>query len=92
MSKGVLAQYNAHGKHQPVALSCEEHSSAKENYEMYDEESGAIVKSVKQWKPQGEVSAYPIKILTDYKNLEYFMTSTLLNRRQRTMSEIPHLF
>jgi hypothetical protein len=52
---------------------------AKENYEIYDLELGAIVKYPEQWRPECKGSAHPIKILTDHMNLEYFMKSKLLN-------------
>jgi hypothetical protein len=47
----------------------------------------AIVKSLEQWRPECEGSVHPIKILTDHNNLEYFMTSKLLNRSQTRRSE-----
>jgi hypothetical protein len=55
---------------------------------MYDQGLGAIVKSLEQWRPECEGSAHPINILTDHKNLEYLMTSKLLNRRQIRWSEL----
>ena len=55
----------------------------EENYEIYDQELGAIVKSLEQWRPECEGSVHPIKILTDHKNLEYFMTSKLARREDK---------
>jgi hypothetical protein len=52
---------------------------AEENYKIYDQELGGIVKSLEQWRPECGGSAHLIKILTDHMNLEYFITSKLLN-------------
>jgi hypothetical protein len=59
----------------------------EENYEIYDQELGAVAKSLEQWRPKCEGLVHPMKILTDHKNLEYFMMSKLLNRRQTRWSE-----
>jgi hypothetical protein len=87
VSAGVLLQYNNQGILHPAAFFSKKHTRVEENYEVYDEELGAIVKSLEQWRPECEGSAHPIEILTDHKNLKYFMTSKLLNRRQTRWSE-----
>ena len=45
------------------------------NYEIYNKELLAIIKAFKEWYPKlaGTLVEDLIKILTDYKNLEYFM-------------------
>ena len=75
-----------------MAFFSEKHLPAEENYKIYDQKLCAIVKSLEQWRPECEGSAHPIKILTDHKNLEYFMTSKLLNRRQTRWSEFLSCF
>jgi hypothetical protein len=87
VSAGVLSQYDDQGILHPVAFFSKSHTPAKENYEIYDQELGAIVKSLEQWRPECEWSAHLIKIFTDLKKLEYFKTSKLLNRRQTRWSE-----
>lgn len=42
----------------------------------------AIVRTFEEWQPQLEGALYPIQVLTDPKNLEYFKTTKLLNRQQ----------
>jgi hypothetical protein len=76
----------------PVAFFSKNHLPAEENYEIYNEEYGAMVKNLAQWRPESEGSAHPIMILTDDKNLEYFKTLMLLNRRQTRWSEFPSCF
>jgi hypothetical protein len=65
-----------------VAFFSKKHSPAEDNYKIYDQELGTMVKSLEQWKPECKVSAHPIRILTYHMNLEYFMTSKLFNQRQ----------
>ena len=52
------------------------------NYEIYDKEPMAIVRAFEEWRPELEGAAHPVQVLSDHKNLEYFMTTKLLNRRQ----------
>ena len=52
------------------------------NYEIYNKELLAIVKVFKNWRPELEGSSVPVKILTDYRGLEYFQTKRTLTRRQ----------
>ena len=50
----------------------------------YDKELLAIVKSFEVWRPEVASAApdKPVKVYTDHKNLEHFMTTKQLNRRQ----------
>jgi hypothetical protein len=47
----------------------------------------AIIKVLEEWRPECEGAVYPLQLITDHKNLEYFMTTMLLNRRQARWSE-----
>ena len=71
----------------PVAYYSQKHSPAKCNYDIYDKELMAIIKALEEWRPECEGAAYPLQLITDHKNLEYFMTKKLLNRRQARWSE-----
>jgi hypothetical protein len=42
----------------------------------------AIIKALEEWRPECEGAAYPLQLITDHKNLEYFITKKLLSRRQ----------
>ena len=57
------------------------------NYEIYDKELLAIIKSFAEWRPMLEGARLPIKILTDYRNLQYFMSTKQLSRYQAHWSE-----
>jgi hypothetical protein len=54
---------------------------AERNYDIYDKELLAIVKTLKEFRAK-LMSIENMLILTDHKNLEYFTTTKLLNARQ----------
>ena len=79
---GVLSQM--HGEVlKPVAYFSKKMTSAECNYMIYDKELLAIVKSFETWRPElANVQNGPVRVLTDHQNLEHFMTTKQLNRRQ----------
>ena len=87
VSAGVLSQRDDEGVLHPVAYFSKKHSPAECNYDIYDKELMAITKALEEWRPECEGAAYPLQLITDHKNLEYFMTKKLLNRRQARWSE-----
>jgi len=51
------------------------------NYKIYDKEMLIIIRALKEW--DAELRSVPhFLILTDHKNLEYFMIMRKLNERQ----------
>lgn len=78
----VLSQMNVDGKLHPVAFYSRKFSAAEINYEIYDKELLAIVDSFQEWRHFLEGAAHPVTVYTDHKNLEYFMSARVLNRRQ----------
>ena len=60
---------------------------AKCNYEIYDKEFLVIVKVFKKWRLELKGSRFLVEIITDHKNLKYFMFSKLFNRRQARWSK-----
>jgi hypothetical protein len=71
----------------PVAFFSKKHSVTECNYEIYDKELLAIIRCFEEWRPELEGTGSPIKVITDHRNLEYFTTTKLLNRRQARWSE-----
>jgi hypothetical protein len=65
-----------------VAFFSKKHTLAECNNEIYDKELIAIIRAFEEWRPELEGALHPIKVLSNHKNLEYFMTTKLLNRRQ----------
>ena len=52
------------------------------NYNIYDKELLIIICAFEEWRPELESVAEQVQIITDHKNLEYFMTIKQLSRRQ----------
>ena len=70
-----------------MAYFSKEHIPAECIYNIFDKELMAIIKALEEWRPECEGAAYPLQLITDHKNLEYFMTKKLLNARQARWSE-----
>ena len=77
----MLSQYGDDGILHPVAFFLKKHSSIECNYEIYDKELLAIIRCFEEWRPELEGALSPIRVITDHRNLEYFTTTKLLNRR-----------
>lgn len=82
----ILSQYDAVGDLRPVAYYSKALAPAERNYDVYDKELLAIVRALEEWRPYLEGSPHRITIYSDHKNLEYFMTTRDLNRRQARWS------
>ena len=83
----VLSQQSAEdGKWHPVAFFSKSLDSVQRNYEIYDKEMLAIIRSLTEWRHFLEGARHKFEIWTDHKNLEYFMTAKKLNRRQARWS------
>ena len=78
----VFSQPDHEGTLKPVAFMSCQHLLAECNYEIYDKELMAIVKAFEEWQSELKGSPEPINVISDHKNLEYFMPSKQLSRRQ----------
>ena len=78
----ILSIINEDNKvHSVVFHSCT-FNAVELNYNTYDKELLAIFEAFKIWRHYLEGPAYPIDIVTDHKNLEYFSTIKILIWRQ----------
>ena len=84
---GVLQQQHADGEWYPVAYFSKTMSLAECNYEIHDKELLAIVRSLAEWRPELQSTHQKIRIYTDHKALEYFMTTKQLTARQARWAE-----
>ncbi|KAK4685054.1 putative transposase, partial [Tremellales sp. Uapishka_1] len=84
---GILSHSDENNQLRPVAYYSRKLQPAELNYEIYDKEMLAIVEAFKIWRPYLE-GAQGVSVFTDHKNLEYFTTSKVLNRRQARWGEI----
>jgi RNase H-like domain found in reverse transcriptase len=73
----------------PVAFFSKKMSPAELNYQIYDKELLAIVRSFEIWQPEVASVApeNPVKVYTDHRNLGYFMKNQKLTRRQARWAE-----
>ena len=84
---GIFSQLHPDSQWYPVAYFSKTMSPAECNYEIHDKEMLAIVKSLAEWRPELHNTASRVKIYTDHKALEYFMTTKQLNSRQARWAE-----
>jgi hypothetical protein len=66
----------------PTAFLFKKMDPSQINYEVHDKELLAIVFTFEKWKRYLEGAKHQVLIFTDHKNLEYFSTTKVLNRRQ----------
>jgi transposase InsO family protein len=85
---GVLSQLHPDGNWYPVGYFSKSMASAELNYQIHDKEMLAIVRSFGHWRPELQGSSQQIKVYTDHKALEYFMTTKQLNSRQARWAEL----
>ena len=78
----ILSIVNKDNEVHPVAFHSCTFTAAELNYNTHDKELLAIFEAFKIWQHYLEDPAYPIDIVTDYKNLEYFSTTKVLTWRQ----------
>jgi len=82
----VLSQPDKDGHLHPVAFHSRKFTATEINYEIHDKELLAIVDSFQEWRHFLEGAQHLVTVHTDHKNLEYFMSAKVLNRRQARWS------
>jgi hypothetical protein len=66
----------------PILSTLENSPLWKSTRKSHDKELLVIVDYFKVWRRYLEGSLYMVQVFTDHKNLEYFMTTKVLNQRQ----------
>ena len=79
---GILQQPDEFGSLRPIAFFSRKFSPAEINYDIHDKELLAVIESFRNMRAWLMGTAQPISVVCDHKNLEYFMSSRVLNRRQ----------
>ena len=90
-SDGIVASVlsQLHGENcLPVAFYSKTMAPAELNYAVHDKEMLAIIRSFGHFRAELAGAPPKIKVYTDHKALEYFMTSKTLNSRQARWAEI----
>jgi len=83
----ILSIVNENNEVHPVVFHSRTFTVAELNYDTHDKELLAIFEAFKIWQHYLKGPAYPIDIVMDHKNLEYFSTTKVLTRRQAWWSE-----
>ena len=78
----ILSIVNEDNEVHPVVFHSRTFTIAELNYDIHDKELLAIFEAFKIWQHYLEGPAYPIDVVTDHKNLEYFFTTKVLTWRQ----------
>jgi transposase InsO family protein len=78
----VLSQKQTNGQHHPIGYMSKSMNPAERNYGIPDKEALAIVKGLQNWRHWLERTRLLVQILTDHKNLEYFLRPRILNWHQ----------
>jgi transposase InsO family protein len=78
---GVLSQYDDEGILRPCAYFSKKNNAHECNYEIHDKELLAIIRCLEEWDAELR-SVKSFKVITDHKNLEYFMKPKMLSERQ----------
>ena len=79
---GILSQLHPDGEWHPIAFFSKTMAPAECNYEIHDKEMLAIIRSLSQWRAELQGIGSKVKIYTDHKALEYFITKKELTSRQ----------
>ena len=82
INDGVLLQIGENGLLHPVAYFSRRMALIEYNYKIYDKELLAIIWCFEEWRPELKGTSLLMKVLTDHKGLEYFMTTKKLTPRQ----------
>ena len=78
----ILSVINEDNKVHPVAFYSRTFTVVELNYNTHDKELLTIFEAFKIWWHYLEGPVYPIDVVMDHKNLEYFSTTKVLTQRQ----------
>ena len=82
VNASVLSQMGDDSLLHPVAYFLRRIVPVECHYKIYDKELLAIICCFEEWRPELESTSLPVKVLTNHKGLEYFMTTKKLTLRQ----------
>lgn len=80
ISTSIMSQYNNKGVLYPVIFFSKKLLVTKCNYKIYNKELLTIFYYFKEQRPELEGTPLLINVITNYYNLEYFISTKLLNR------------
>ena len=83
----ILSQLCEDNRWHPIAFHSRKFQPAEVNYDVHDKEMTAIVAAFKEWEHLLMSVHDEITVFSDHKNLEYFNSTKVLNRRQHRWAE-----
>ena len=88
----ILSMDSSSGEIHPVTFHSRTLHDAELNYNTHDKELLVIFEAFKEWRHYLEGLKFPVHVITNHKNLEYFTTTQTLSRRQAQWSEFLSAF
>jgi len=85
--KDILFQYDENKILHSIAYFLKKHNSIECNYEIYGKELMIIICAFKKWWSKLKDFIYFVKMITNHKNLKYFMSTKQLSHHQAHWSE-----
>ena len=73
ITEGVLSQSDSQGVLHSVTYFSTCMSPAECNYDIYNKELLAIIRAFEEWRSELEGAAEQVQVITEHKNLKYFM-------------------
>lgn len=83
----IISQRGDDGALHPLAFYSRKLLPAEQNYQIHDKELLAVVTAFEKWRHFLDTTRHRTRVLSDHRNLVYFTTSRLLNRRQIRWSQ-----
>ena len=71
--KSILSQYNEDEVLHSVTYFLKKHNSIKCNYKIYNKKLIIIIYAFKKWCLKLKGFTFSVKVITDHKNLKYFI-------------------
>ena len=90
--RALLLQLCEDERWHPVAFHSQRFAPTEVNYNVHDKEMTAIVAAFREWEYMLSSVEEQITVYTGHRNLEYFNTIKILNRRQHRWAEFLQLF
>ena len=78
----ILLQTDENGDWHPCSYLSQSFSPTERNYDVYNQELLAVIRTLKTWRHYLHGSPFPVQVFTDHKNLTFFCLPQSLNRWQ----------
>ncbi|KAI0999173.1 hypothetical protein K3495_g9023 [Podosphaera aphanis] len=85
--RGLVSQLDEKRRLRPVGFFSSKLTAAESNYEIHDKELLAILSTIKHFRGKLRSVSTPFIVLSDHRNLRYFMSTRQLSERQVCWAE-----